>query len=348
MSEPGRTPVRFSVRLPQAHCCASPDALVAIGSLADELGFWGVSAQDHVIANQEVSTCGESHDPRGDDRNVFEALQTLAFVGAHTETVRLVTGVLVTPFRHAVLLAKELASLDQFTGGRLIVGVGVGAPTRGTLGDEDGQTLTGHALVARQEFEAFGIQGHRGTLADESLQAMAALWSDGPAAFRGRHYEFEGLEVLPKPRQRPRPPIWVGGRSEAARRRAMRYADGWFPSQISPQRYAEGVAWMRAFAAETGLAMPTDHALNIFAAVDEDGDRARAVNARTFGHRFTPEWLSQVTFGGSPDDVVAQIQAFVDCGVNVIDLKLVPPTLEHTRRQLRLLADEVLPAFADR
>lgn len=338
--------VRFAVRLPQTYCFADPPSLLAVAEAAEELGFWGISVQDHLIADKVVSFCGPNHVDHGDDRVVYEALQTLAFVGARTEKVKLVSGVLITPFRHAVLLAKEIASLDAFTDGRVIVGTGVGAPVRGKVSDDGGQNLTGHALIARLEFDAFGIRGHRGQLADEALQVMEAIWADGASEFHGEFYDFADLAVYPKPVQRPRPPLWIGGRSEHARRRVLTYADAWFPSQISAGLYAEGVEWMRGYSAENDLKMPVDFGVNIFAAIDADGDRARAANEATFGHRFSPEWLSQVTLAGNPDEFAAQIRVFVDAGVNVVDLKLIPPTLDETIARMRLVAEEVMPAFA--
>lgn len=342
----GNGQVRFAIRLPQTYCFADPPSLLVVAEAADELGFWGVTVQDHLIADKVVSFCGHSHSDDGDDRVVYEALHTLAFVGARTERVKLISGVLITPFRHAVLLAKEIASLDVFTDGRVVVGTGVGAPVRGKVSDDGGQNLTGHALIARREFDAMGIRGHRGKLADESLQVMAAIWADGAAEFHGEYYDFVDLAVYPKPAQRPRPPLWIGGRSEHARRRVLTYADAWFPSQISAGLYAEGVAWMRDHAGENDLKMPEDYGVNIFAAIDSDGDKARVANEATFGHRFSPEWLSQVTIAGNPDEFVAQIRAFADAGVNVVDLKLIPPTLDETLEQMKLVAEEVMPAFA--
>ena len=346
MSVGAAPPVRFMVRLPQTHCFGNPDGMSRVAEAAEELGFWGISVQDHPITDAAVSYCRDNHVAGGEDRIVFEALQTLAFVGARTDTVRLVTGVLITPLRNAILLAKEIASLDVFSSGRLIVGVGVGAPVKAVLSDEGAQNLSAHARIARTEFEAIGMVGHRGRIADESLEVMEAIWADDAATFHGTYYDFTDLAVYPKPAQRPRPPLWVGGRSDAARRRVMTRADAWFPSQISSEMYADGVAWMRAFAVANDVDMPVDFGVNLFAAIDADGDRARAANKATFGRRFTPDWLSKVTLGGDPDEVIAQIRSYVGAGVNVVDLKLVPPTLSETLEQMRLVASDVMPAFA--
>ena len=338
--------IRFAIRLPQAYCVASPEGLLAVAAAAEEAGIWGVSVQDHIIANSGVSFCGAAHDHAGDDRIFFEALQTLAFVTGQTQRIKLITTVLVTPFRNAILLAKEIAALDVFSNGRVVVGTGVGAPRRPRLDEDGGQNLSAHAAVGRQEFDAFNLLGHRGRLADESLQVMDAIWTQDSATFHGDYYNFDDLAVYPKPRQRPRPPFWVGGRAEASRRRAVTLGDAWCPSQISAPVYKDGITWMQHYARDHGLALPRDNAVNLFAVLDESDDRARQTNQRTFGHRFSEDGLAAVTLAGDPDSFIRQARAFVDAGVNVFDLKLIPPTVDETIRALGLLQAEVIPAFS--
>lgn len=344
MSGDGSPSIRFTVRLPQTFCVANPKTIAAAAETAEELGFWGVSVQDHLVADTDVSFCGDSHSEAGDDRVVFEALQTLAFVGARTKSVKLLAGVLITPFRHAVLLAKEIASLDVFTGGRLIVGTGIGAPVH--VKAEGRHNMTGHGRIAQLEYDAYGVKGHFGRRANEALQVMEAIWTDGAASFHGEFYDFDDLAVYPKPLQRPRPPLWVGGRSEFARRRVLTYADAWFPSQMSPSRYEEGKAWMSAYAADHGLAMPRDFGVNIFAAIDTDSEKAEDAYRRTFGPRFDSTYLDRVMLAGNPDRFIARCQEYAAAGVNVFDVKLTPPTLEENIRQMRLISEEVMPAFA--
>ena len=196
--------------------------------------------------------------------------------------------------------------------------------------------MTGHGRIARLEYDAYGVKGHFGRRANEAIQVMEAIWADGTAEFHGEFYDFADLAVYPKPVQRPRPPIWVGGRSEAARTRALRLADAWFPSQMSPERYAEAVAWMADFAVENKLEMPRDFGVNIFAAIDADGEKAKQVYRKTFGPRFDSAYLDRVSLAGNPDEFVTRCREFADAGVNVFDVKLTPPTLEENFRQMRL------------
>jgi probable F420-dependent oxidoreductase len=135
----------------------------------------------------------------------------MAFVAAKTTRLRLVTSVMIVPYRNPVLTAKALATIDVLSKGRVTLGVGVG--------------------WMREEFEALGAPefDRRGAVTDEYLRIFRTLWTESPASFSGRFYRFEALRCQPQPVQKPHPPIWVGGHSKAALRRAARLGDGWHP-----------------------------------------------------------------------------------------------------------------------
>jgi probable F420-dependent oxidoreductase len=144
----------------------------------------------------------------------LDPLIALSFAAAATRTIRLATGVLLVPEHHPVALAKSIASLDRLSGGRLVLGVGVG--------------------WSREEFAALGIPfEHRGARADEHVAAMRTIWRDDPASFAGRFVSFADIRVNPKPVRGDRVPIMVGGNSEAALRRAGRLGDGWYGFNIA-------------------------------------------------------------------------------------------------------------------
>ena len=338
---PGTTDaVRFAVRLPQSWCVADPDAIVAVAELADELDM-DVSVQDHLLSDGSVSPCGPDH--AGEDRVVYEAHTTLAFVAGRTRRSRLIAGVYVLPFRHPVWLAKETASLDALSGGRLVVGVGVGA-LRGR-GHDRGQDLRAHGSIASREFDAFGVHGHRGRMMDEYLRVLDALWTSESASFEGEFVTFHDLDLFPRPAQRPRPPIWVGGRSDAAQDRAARLGDAWYPSQPPVAVVAAGHERIVRVAEEAGRPVP-GLAVNIFASIDADRERARDALRAAIGKRFAGDRpLFDAALAGSVDDVRTQVQAYVDVGVRSFDLKLVPLSLAATLEQMRLLAAEIAPAF---
>lgn len=337
--------VRFAVRLPHSWCIATRDALLAVADLADELDM-DISVQDHLLSDSTVSPCGHAHSVMGDDRTVFEAHTTLAFLAARTERARLIAGVYVLPFRQPVWLAKETSSLDVLSDGRLVVGVGVGA-LRGRQEDK-GQNLGAHGSIAVREFDTFSIHGNRGRMMDEYIRVLDALWTQESASFEGEFVRFEAIDIYPKPVSSPRPPIWIGGRSEAAISRAARLAEAWYPSQASVEVIEAGAPTLTRIATESGRPVPT-MAVNLFASVDGDGETARAAMRDALGHRFQGDApLFAATIAGSPEEVRAHVQRYVDAGVTTLDLKFLPLTLPDTLAQMRLIATEVAPAIVPR
>lgn len=339
MSTPGESAgtLRISIRLPHSRCLASPDAIVRVAELAEELGFWGVSVEDHYLLPRHP--CARPDAAEG--RTIYESLTTLAFVAARTSRIRLITGVVVLPYRHPIALAKEAATIDALSGGRLILGAGVGA-LRQRLSAEN-VNLSSSATLATREFDALQVHGHRGRLADEYLEAIVALWTEDPAVYRGEHVSFEGLDLYPRPTQ-DRIPIWIGGRSEAALRRAARH-DGWFPSQCTVDYLRTGRERVMAFAAEAGSPPPADFGASNAACVLPDDAVAHEAMERLYSYYFTSrEALLAATFTGGPERVAARIRAYREAGATFLDLRLLPISLESILDQLRLIAREVVPA----
>jgi probable F420-dependent oxidoreductase len=335
--------MRLFVRVPHAWCTASLAAIDEVAQATEEFGFQGVSVQDHLLSDATVAPCGHLH--AGDDRTVFEALGVLTYLAGRTRRVRLLAGVLVLPYRHPVLLAKEAATLDVLSNGRLVFGVGIGALLG--RGADAGQRLGAHARIAAREFEAMGVSGDRGALVDEYLTVIEALWASESASFAGRHVRFEDLVMLPRPVQRPRPPIWIGGRSAAARRRAALRGDGWFPSQAPAESVAEGRRQIAAIAAEHGRPAPRDVGVSLFAAVGTSDGAAQQTIADGLGRRYENlDALRAATIAGTPATVLRRIEGYRAAGATALDLKILPLRVPDTLHQLRLLAAEVLPALA--
>jgi probable F420-dependent oxidoreductase len=167
----------------------------------------------------------------------------LAFLAAHTERIRLGTGVIILPQRNAVELAKELASVDVVSRGRLIFGLGAG--------------------YLEPEFRALGAPfAERGAVTDEAIDVLRALWTQEKPRFAGRFYRFEGIDAHPRPVQKPHPPIVVGGMSRAAARRAAARGNGWYGFFTDPAATARSLAWIRE-AIDAGLRPPELGALEI-------------------------------------------------------------------------------------
>lgn len=180
---------------------------------------------------------------------------------------------------------------------------------------------------------------------DESLAALDRLWREEPATFAGDVIRFEGVDLRPLPVQRPRPPIWVGGRAEAVYRRVAEMADGWFPSQASVEVLAAGRARILELAAAAQRPVPR-FAVNLFLSIDCDGNAAREVMRDGLGHRFRTEaGLFASTIAGDPAEVSARMRAYALAGCSAFDLKILPLSREATLAQAELLSREVLPAL---
>ena len=194
--------MKFGVNLINFGPGVSPDSLLRWTQFAEAVGYLLVMISDHVAVTADVNEIYPApfYDP-------FIALSWLA--GA-TSTVKLGTTVIIIPYRNPLLVARMSANLDQVSGGRFILGVGAG--------------------WAAQEFEALGVPfHHRGAMTDDYLAAIKTLWTNDVASYHGRFVSFDDVRNGPRPAQTPHPPIWVGGHSDAALRRAVRFGDAWHP-----------------------------------------------------------------------------------------------------------------------
>jgi probable F420-dependent oxidoreductase len=198
-----------------------PDTLARRARLAEEVGFEAAWVGDHIALPSDFG--GE--EPR------LEVVVALSYLAAVTSRLRLGFGVIVLPQRQPVLLAKQIASLDVLTKGRLTVGVGVG--------------------YVEPELRALGVPlAERGARTDEYLAAMRALWTEATPTFDGRFVSFDGVHQRPLPVQRPHPPIVIAGHSAAAHRRAVRTGNGWYGVYLDVEETAEALARLRAVATE--------------------------------------------------------------------------------------------------
>jgi len=232
--------LRFGIAIPNYGPLANAENLVRLARRAEARGVDSVWVSDHLVAPLQVGSVypyDKRPDPKPGEMGVieefYEPLTTLAFLAGATERIRLGVSVYVVPYRNPVVTAKMVATLDRLSGGRLIFGVGVG--------------------WLREEFTALGQDARsRGRVTDEYLEVCRRLWRDDVAEFAGAHYVLPAVRTGPKPRQRPWPPIWVGGNSRAARERAARLGDGLHLIDLSPDEAAAAVARVRADLARAG------------------------------------------------------------------------------------------------
>jgi probable F420-dependent oxidoreductase len=214
----------------------SPEAAIAVAKHAEQAGFESLWTVEHAVipagyeSKYPYSRTGRM--PGGEDVPMPDPLIWLSYVAAHTERVKLATGMLVLPQRSPVITAKELATLDVLSHGRVILGVGIG--------------------WLREEFECIGVSfDNRGRRAVEGIEAMRALWSEDQPTYHGETISFTDARLWPKPLNR-RIPVVLGGHSELAARRAGRLADGFFPGRSKPEEVVHLLEVMRHTAEDAG------------------------------------------------------------------------------------------------
>jgi probable F420-dependent oxidoreductase len=226
--------VRFSCRCPNADYLgfeATPEAIVATAVKAEELGFDAVFVNDHIIVDSSPRSAAWT--------NTYDPFVSLSFIAANTTRIGLGVSMLIVPYRNPITTAKMLATLDRMSNGRLIAGVGVG--------------------WNEAEFKALGVPfRERGARTTEYLRIWQACWAPGKVSFDGRFFSFSDMHVSPKPSRQPHPPIWVGGLSDAALRRAAAFAEVWQPTPTPLTELIERQTYLRSACDRIGRREPPE------------------------------------------------------------------------------------------
>jgi probable F420-dependent oxidoreductase len=258
---------------------------------------------------------------------VLEPMTTMAAVAARTQRLKFGPSVLITPFRAPVLMARELAMIDYLSNGRMLPAVGIGV-------EQD------------REFKAAGVPfRERGKRTDEAIAIMRRCWSETEVTFAGEFWQLDRITVLPRPVQQPFP-IWIGGNSEAAMRRAGRLGDGWIPSFIAPDTFRVGVEKTQAFAAEADRDVPADHFGSlVYFCLDQDRETARSMAMPYVPkNRVDDQTLEQCTAFGPPELLLERLDQYARAGGSkFIARPMCPPG--RMLEQLARLDAEVVPAF---
>jgi probable F420-dependent oxidoreductase len=290
---------------------------------AEELGFAHLSVSDHLVVPRRIgsrypySATGAWAGAASGD--CLEPFTLLAWLAAISRTARLITAVAVIPYRGAMHTAKSVATLDVLSGGRMVLGAGAG--------------------WLREEFEALNAPPfeERGRVTDEWLQSFKILWTEDDPRFEGRHVRFADVSFLPKPVQQPHPPIWVGGESPPALRRAVRYGDAWFPIGNNPHhpldtvaRFKDGVGRLRRLAEEHGRD-PDTIGLAFYANWFDETKTARLEDGQR--HILT----------GTAAELAEDIAGLAELGVRDLVLNLQRDTVERSLESMQYVADEVRP-----
>ena len=300
--------MKIGVTIPNNWGIEDVRQVLAFGPLAEQLGFDSVWVMDHLFNNGYI---GE----RLNDKPYYHPLATLSHLSATTERVLLGTSVLVLPYHNPVELAKYAASLDQMSAGRVTLGVGVGAMT--------------------EEFQALGISmRQRGSLTNECISIMKELWTNTDASYHSRRWNFDEVKFSPKPLQKPHIPLWIGGSSPGALKRAAILGDGWHPSGVSPEEFSMGRREIHDLARAAGR---DPESLIMSARVEVEvspgPSSERAANRAR---------LSGVDSGA----MIAGIQAYQTAGVEHIVLALNSGDVDQLKSTMESIADSVLPHFS--
>ena len=311
----------FGCTLPIHPGHTSPENLRTLAVRAEELGFNSIWVGDHIIIPYHISspypysaTGASSFDPK---RPQCEPLTLLAYVAGFTQRIRLGTHVLILPYRNPVVIGKMVATLDFLSGGRMDLGIGVG--------------------WMEEEFHTLGLTSfpERGAVTDEHIRIFKALWTQEKSTFHGRYHQFSDIGSFPKPVQKPHPPIWVGGHTSPALRRAAELGDGWLPIglrpgvpvQLEPPEMAAMISQLREMTRKAGRA---PNAVEVcFSANMEVHDRG---------------YTQRRLLSGTPAEIIGDIHTYQEIGVQHFVFTFPGESREQIIKAMEQFVAEVLPS----
>ena len=312
----------FGFALPGRGSLATPEILMKLARKADELRYSSIFVTDHVVIPSSQSA-PYPYSPTGRftgdwGHGYLEPLTLMSYLAGETSRVKLGTSVLVIPYRNPVVTAKMLATLDVLSGGRVILGAGVG--------------------WFKEEFEALQAEPfeRRGAVTDEYLHLMRACWTREPVDWQGAFYRMGQVSAMPKPRQKGGIPIWVGGHTDAALRRAGEISDGWHPiglrppAMLLPEEYRDKVAIVRDWARKAGRD-PKAITLSFRCPLE------------VFPKRAKPAGGERQLFRGTAVEVIGDLKAYQALGVTHFVFDPVAQDLRGWLAIMERFAEEVRP-----
>lgn len=307
---------------------ATQQVMLALAQQGEQLGFTHIALPDHIIIPNSIASPYPYNNARkmtgAAEGDCMEQLAVAAYLAGATQKLRLLTSVMVVPHRPPVFTAKALATIDVLSGGRLTVGIGAG--------------------WMDEEFQAVGAPpfAERGKVTDEYLCIFKTLWTQDEPQYEGRYASFRNVTFLPKPLQKPYPPIWVGGESPAALRRVVALGDAWYPIGSNPEfplntveRFRAAIDRLRADARAAGRD-PQSIAINYWAPWYKEGQAA-----------VTLENGQRQLFTGSDAEVAADIQAFRKLGVSHLLFSFLRGSLSESLKAMERFTAKVLPLASE-
>ncbi len=317
--------MEFGFGIPPRGPLATPENIATLAQTGEALGFAIITVSDHIIFPKRIhspypySESGQYSAGGSSAGDYLEQLALLSFLAGITSAAKLLTSVMVLPHRPPVLTAKMLATVDILSHGRLIVGCGVG--------------------WMREEFEAIGAPPHdeRGAVGNEYIRAFRELWTNDNPTFAGKYCRFSNVIFAPKPVQKPHPPIWTGGESPAALRRAGRLADAWYPIGSNPRfpvgtpaQFAEYAARVKHHAQEAGrdpASMDFAYSANWYN--DQEAQRLASGARRPLT--------------GAPQQIADDIKRYEEVGVRHLMVNLHGSTVQQSLERMERFATKVMP-----
>jgi probable F420-dependent oxidoreductase len=293
--------MKFGVCIPHYQRPLDIEALTRVARRAEALGYDSLWVTDHIIVPKESDT------PYRD--NMLDALAFLNYLAGITSRVQIGTSVIILPYRHPATVAKQLATADVLSGGRVIFGAGTG--------------------WMEGEFAALGVPfRERGARANEALQAIIACWTSSQPTMKGKYFAFEGVVASPPPVQKPYPPIWVGGLSQRAKERAVRFGQAWHPTGTAPEVLEKEWAQVQEIVKRQGRREPL--ALTMRCGI-------------RMGER--PANLPRFALTGSAGEVAGQIERLARIGVSHLALDVSALDYPRLEAVLEEFAAKVKPQF---
>ena len=290
------------------------DDIAASAREAERLGYQFVSTGEHVFFYGPVNN----------------GLIALAAAAGATSSIKLMSAITLVPLYPPPLLAKMVATLDVVSNGRFHLGVGVGGEFA-------------------KEFDACGVPvRERGARTNESLAIMKRLWTEDDVSVEGRFTRLSSVTLAPKPVQRPHPPVWISGRSEAAMRRCARHGNGWLPYMYTPERLADSLEAIARHADAAGRKDAVFPGIHIFVAVHEDRDTAIEMAVQRLSRQYNQDFsrlVGRYALAGNPDDCIARLREYIDAGARTIIVNSACAS-DYIANNERLFAETVLPAFS--
>jgi alkanesulfonate monooxygenase SsuD/methylene tetrahydromethanopterin reductase-like flavin-dependent oxidoreductase (luciferase family) len=327
--------VDFGARVPVSGPLASAENILGAAKELESLGFdtvwvhdqllWGREQNDHHISSGSVEAVVPGRNP-----DFFESITTLGYLAGVTRSIKLGVATIVIPLRHPVVLARQIMNLDVLSKGRLIFGVGSGAPFVG------------------KTFETINVPfDKRGEITDDYLKAILSVFHEKSPSYAGKYTKFEAIDVFPKSLQKPHPPIIVGGLGRGPKRAAL-YGEGWIPANITCEGISKGLEKIKSIAKKNGRIISNFAVANeIFTSIDKDPSAARKNAAATIASyaRSIGRGSEEVTLLGSPSEVHKKIEKYVEAGVNMFELKFIYKDIASLYSQLRLFQAEITSSF---